>query len=122
MGSRKLDVSERIEAHRCTDAVKRSFFEARPLALAEAIFNGLPAIGSDISTISNTINHGTDGLVFEKGNPEKLKECLKELIEDDDKRVAFGNKNTARRAEFDKFDDMVDEYVRYYAEILRKTQ
>ena len=99
-----------------------SLFEARPLALAEAIFNGLPTIGSDISTISNTINHGVDGLVFEKGNSEKLLECLKELIEDDDKRVAFGKNNVARRAEFNKFDDMVDEYVQYYAGILRKTR
>lgn len=95
-----------------------SLFEARPLALAEAIFNGLPTIGSDINTISNTINHGVDGLVFEKGNPAKLKECLKDLIEDNEKRQTFGKNNAARKSEFNKFGDMVNNYARYYDGIM----
>lgn len=59
-----------------------SKFEGTPISLLEAMFNGLPIIGSRVNGIQNIIKHKETGLLFESGNSENLKEQIQLLIQD----------------------------------------
>jgi glycosyltransferase involved in cell wall biosynthesis len=49
----------------------------------EAMAYGKPVIGSDLGGVSEIIDNGRDGLLFEAGNVEALKAEMEKLIEDD---------------------------------------
>lgn len=95
-----------------------SLMEARPLVLAEALYNGLPAIGSDISTIANTINEDETGLLFEAGNPLALSTAICTMVQNPEMRKRFSEKCLLRKEEFNLMDQMVEEYVNYYRQIM----
>ena len=95
--------------------------EARPLALAEALYNGLPAIGSDISTIANTIEHGKNGLVFKDGDVDDLANAMQRIIEDQPFMEACAKESNKRRDSFNHFDDMVNDYSVFYRNLMNKT-
>lgn len=58
-----------------------SFFEGTPISLLEAMFNGLPIIGTNAVGINNIISHGKNGLLFKNGDADDLKDKIKELID-----------------------------------------
>jgi len=91
-----------------------SLMEARPLALAEALYNGLPAIGTDIPTIANTIEHGRNGLVFKMGDAGELASAIRRLVEDKPFMAACVQECMKRRDSFNHFDDMVNDYSVLY--------
>lgn len=52
------------------------WLEGMPMTMIEAMSVGCPVIGSQIGTISETINHGKNGLLFKTGSPLDLLKCL----------------------------------------------
>jgi len=58
-----------------------SLFEGTPISLLEAMFNGLPIIGSDTNGINNNITDNVNGLLFKVGDEKELSIKLKKLIE-----------------------------------------
>jgi glycosyltransferase involved in cell wall biosynthesis len=95
-----------------------SLMEARPLSLSEALYNGLPSIGSDIPTISNIISDNCNGLIFLKNNWKDLKHRLELLIEDSGLRTKLGEQAKKSYRKIYKFDTMIEEYCRFYKSIL----
>ena len=64
--------------------------EAFPMALAEAMGCGLPAIAFDLpSGPGEMIRHGKDGLLVPSGDMPALAEALDSLMGDDDRRQAM---------------------------------
>lgn len=61
-----------------------SLFEGAPLALIEAMSNGLPIIGTDVNGINNLIRDRKNGLLFEKEQIKDLMEKIKVLVENKD--------------------------------------
>ncbi|PIS38321.1 MAG: hypothetical protein COT35_01430 [Nitrospirae bacterium CG08_land_8_20_14_0_20_52_24] len=109
------------EYYRLADVfVIPSLFEARPLALAEALYNGLPAIGSDISTISNTIRHEVNGLLVPPEDPARLADAIRILVEDPSRREKYAKASRGQKEEFDNFNTMVMDYVTMYREIMSR--
>jgi glycosyltransferase involved in cell wall biosynthesis len=58
-----------------------SQFEGTPLALLEALFHGLPAIGSDIDGIADIIVDGRSGLLFRPLDGAGLIHQIKTLVQ-----------------------------------------
>jgi glycosyltransferase involved in cell wall biosynthesis len=95
-----------------------SLMEARPLALAEALYNGLPTIGSDIPTISNIIKDGESGLLFENRNSRDLSAKLRLLVENDSLRSRLGECAQCNYKGFFDYDKMVDGYCDVYDRVI----
>ena len=95
-----------------------SLMEARPLVLAEALDNGLPAIGRNISTIANTIKHQEHGLLFPVGNSRELAESIRNIIENPEVRGKFRANSLKGKEQFNCFDKMVKDYIQYYDQLM----
>lgn len=65
-----------------------SWFEGNSISLLEAMFNGLPIIGSDTRGINNIIFPGRNGVLFETKNTTDLSKKLKNVLEN----IEFYNK------------------------------
>ncbi|MBL7699257.1 MAG: glycosyltransferase family 4 protein [Chitinophagaceae bacterium] len=52
------------------------WYEGLPLTIVEALATGTPVIGSDLGAISEMINDGKNGLLFEAGSPGKLEDAI----------------------------------------------
>jgi glycosyltransferase involved in cell wall biosynthesis len=58
------------------------WFEAFGLVAAEAMGHGLPVVASSIGAVSELVEDGVDGLLFEPGNARDLREKVKRLWDD----------------------------------------
>jgi glycosyltransferase involved in cell wall biosynthesis len=58
-----------------------SLYEGTPVSLLEAMFNGLPIIGSDTRGINNIIIPERNGMLFETKNTTDLNNKLKHILE-----------------------------------------
>lgn len=74
----------------CSIFVLPSRTEAMGRVLIEAAAAGKARIGANVDGIPTVINHGIDGLLFEKGNARDLADKLKTLMSSDKLRAAYG--------------------------------
>ena len=94
-----------------------SLAEGAPLSLMEAMFNGLPVIGSDIESIRLFIRDGENGLLFGAGDSLALREKLAVLLADQGlrERLSRAARKTAEAAF--RFEDVVKRHLVLYEEI-----
>lgn len=71
------------------------WFEGCPLALLEAMANGLPVIAARIGGIPELVEDGVTGLLFEPGNEKELAQKMTELWDDPERCSKMGTQ--ARR-------------------------
>ena len=79
-----------------------SWFEGTPISLLEAMYNGLPIIGSNVKGINNIISDKENGLLFEKSNDLELAENIQLLMRD--KKTATEIGRNARSDYEKKYD------------------
>lgn len=72
--------------------------EAMGRVLLEAMAAEKPRIGARVGGIPTVIEHQVDGLLFDKGNGEQLKQALEQLVSDDSLRKKMAQ-NGLRRYE-----------------------
>lgn len=58
------------------------WYENNPLVIAEAFAAGRPVIASQIGSLTETVTHGSNGLLFAPGDARGLAECLRRLAVD----------------------------------------
>jgi glycosyltransferase involved in cell wall biosynthesis len=111
---------ERVrEMYRLADVyVIPSLMEGAPLSLMEAMFNGLPVIGSDIESIRLLIQDGQNGLLFKKGDSRALSQKLGALMSDPDLRERLGQAAGRTHDSGLHFEDVVNAHLRLYEEIV----
>jgi glycosyltransferase involved in cell wall biosynthesis len=61
--------------------VPSMWYENSPLVIQFAFACGVPVIGSNVPGISENVKHMKNGLLFERGNEEQLRQLIKKLVE-----------------------------------------
>ena len=80
----------------CSVFVLPSLYEGMPVTLLEAMASGKSVIASDIPGPADIIQHGSNGLLFESGSVESLRERLTSCLSDSALRNRIGA--SARRS------------------------
>jgi glycosyltransferase involved in cell wall biosynthesis len=111
-----IDVHERDRLLRESDVFALpSRAEGVPMALLEAMANGLPSITSPVGGIPDVFRNGFDGLMVTPGNLEQIRQVMTRLICDDSARVTAGRNARERAYAFD-----VHVYARRLADIYQR--
>jgi len=98
--------------------VKPSLLEGSPVSLREAMFNGLPIIGSNVDGINTHLIHEKNGILFEKGDSNDLRNKLIQLIEDNDLAYRLG---ITAKNDYSKqyvFQNMISDHLKIYKEVI----
>ncbi len=70
----RFTYEEIVNIYKKTDfVISASFTEGKPFSIIEALSNGIPCIHSNINGISEIITHGSNGLLFDLENYDKIK-------------------------------------------------
>ena len=72
------------------------WLEALGNGVFEAFARGIPVIGSDAGGIPETISHGTDGFIFQRGNWRDLADRMRLLAVDAELRESLGSAALAK--------------------------
>jgi len=78
-----------------------SAFEGLPIALLEAMANGIPAVVTSVGGNPEVVEDGRDGLLVPPGNPGALAGALMRVLSDPDLRRRLGEAGRSRAADFD---------------------
>jgi glycosyltransferase involved in cell wall biosynthesis len=82
--------------------VMTSRFEGFPMVLLEAMSIGLPVVSYDCPTgPAEIVTQGVDGYVVPDGDGDALADALSELMDDAEKRRAFGAAAVEKAAQYD---------------------
>ncbi|MDG6998379.1 MAG: glycosyltransferase family 4 protein [Nitrososphaerota archaeon] len=87
----------------CMFGVLTSFSETSPLSLLEIMATGKPVVASDVGSVKELVRNHYSGLLFKNKDKHALIICLKELIDNRDKRAVMGRnaKTTAASRTWD---------------------
>jgi len=91
-----------------------SLFEGMPIALLEAMFNGLPIIGSNVNGINNLISHKKNGLLFERENIDDLTNKIKELLNDTNLAAGLGKSAKNDYSKGYIFKNVILDHIKLY--------
>ncbi len=89
--------------------------EGVPMALLEAMANGLPSITSPVGGIPDVFRNGLDGMLVTPGDVEQIRAAMARLIADDTARETTGRTARERARAFD-----VHVYARRLADIYQR--
>lgn len=87
-----------------------SFFEGTPKSLLEAMFNGLPIIGSDVKGINNILSSGENGILFKNRNSDDLTKKINKIVENIDFSLKLGKKAKIDYQNKYDFYNIIEEY------------
>lgn len=82
-----------------------SFVEPYGTVYGEAMAEGLPVVGYDAGNLPHLATHGTEGLLAAPGDVQGLARLLREVVEDDDMRLALAGAARERAASLPAWDD-----------------
>lgn len=83
-----------------------------PFAVMEALMYGTPVVGAAIGGVPELIRTGENGLLFESGNEEKLKEAILRLWKDEELLQRLTE--DSRKVAFDDVESYCEELIEYY--------
>lgn len=97
-----------------------SHYEAFGIAALEAMFAGLPVVGTRVGGFADLVEHGRSGLLVAPSNPAELANALRALL--DDAALAAGMGKHGRHRAFEHFssDAIVEGYVDVYWRTMRE--
>jgi glycosyltransferase involved in cell wall biosynthesis len=98
--------------------VQPSHYEGAPMALMEALWQGKPAIGTNVSGIPEMIQHNFNGLLVEPSKPAEMAEAIEKLVVESETRRRFSEKAAETiQARGMTRKDMFRNYAELYNEI-----
>lgn len=93
--------------------------EGFPMTLVEAMFAGLPIIGSDMGGIPEAIEEGSTGFVIESGNIKQLEEKMNYLINNEEDRKNMSIKSRKKAESEFTIENMVDRYEKVIKGVIK---
>jgi glycosyltransferase involved in cell wall biosynthesis len=97
--------------------VQPSLSEGLPLAVLEAMGNGLPVVATRVGGVPEALVDGKTGFLVPPGDPEALAAALKRVLDSADRGACMGSAARERaEAEF-SVDRMTDRYRQLYDEL-----
>lgn len=88
-----VEASERERLLNDSDVfVLPSYAEGLPMSLLEAMAAGLPSVTTGVGGIPDVFTHGSEGLLVEPGDVERLTAALAHLIDDEQFRLRAGRR------------------------------
>lgn len=89
-----------------------SSLEGTPIALLEAMFNGLPILASDAPGINNLLKHNETALLFQYDNSLEMALRIKQLLSDPEKEDFI--RSNARKYFDEKFNysGVIEKYIK----------
>lgn len=94
-----------------------SNYEGLPMVIIEAMSFGKPVVASNVGGISEIVRNGINGYVVEN-NAETFASHVKDILEDKDKRDAFGKASLEIYNTELTVDRMVNNYLNIYQSLL----
>lgn len=96
-----------------------SLSEGTPNALLEAMSCGLPVVASKVGGIPDLVQHEKEGLLFEPGSKDDLKEKLERLIGDREFQIALG-KNACEKVttQYGSWKNQAEKLLSMYQQLL----
>ncbi|MFX0141651.1 MAG: glycosyltransferase family 4 protein [Candidatus Hodarchaeota archaeon] len=90
----KIEYNDLAKYYSAADIfVITSTYDNYPLVVLEAMSCQLPVIGANVGGIPQQIQHGFNGLLFEKNNQQQLEEAILTLINDKQRCIQMGKIN-----------------------------
>ncbi|MDP4098949.1 glycosyltransferase family 4 protein [Paenibacillus sp. P96] len=86
--------------------------------IVEGMAAGLPVIASNEGGPTETVVHGETGLLIQPGDPAKLAESIRWMLEHPEERKLMGQKGMIRVKENFVIENTVKDIVRYYKGLL----
>ena len=88
--------------------------EAFGMPIAEAMLSGLPVIATQAGGIPELVEHGTTGLVVERGEVDALAEAILKLLGDRELRQQMGKAGQERAVQYFTFDKVSNDLLHQY--------
>lgn len=102
----------------CADLViQPSEHESFGLVPLEAMACKVPVIATASGGITEVIEHGVSGYLCEVGDIEQMTRCALEILTDESKAKAMGERGQERALSGFRRDDSVDQYIEVYEEV-----
>lgn len=102
--------------------VPSNLFEIFGMINIESFANGKPVIASNIGGIPEIVEHNVNGLLFEPGNVEQLKECILKYWNNPNLVVEHGKKGYEKVLTNYTEDIYFKKLIKLYEEILNDSQ
>jgi glycosyltransferase involved in cell wall biosynthesis len=97
-----------------------SLYEGFGGALIEAMALGLPIVASDVPAIREVVEEGRNSLLVPRGDPDALATGIAELLDQAERREAFGRWSRRRFEERFTLDRVVPPMVELYRSLARR--
>jgi N-acetyl-alpha-D-glucosaminyl L-malate synthase BshA len=94
--------------------------ESFGLSALEALACGVPVIATRTGGLPELVEHGKVGYLAEIGDVETMSQLAIELLEDDQRRAAFGAAGRALALERFRTESVVDAYEAFYRTVLER--
>jgi glycosyltransferase involved in cell wall biosynthesis len=91
------------------------WYENTPFVMLEAIASGTPVLASDLGGLAELVEDGKNGMLFEAGNAEDLREKLEALQNDREVLTRMRPDPSSVRS----LDENVDEFLEMYGRLAR---
>ena len=114
----RRDVPERIAEAQLFLLISK--WEGFPRSILEAMRAGLPVVASNVGGVQESVVDGITGFVVPRGDTERLRACLRQLITSPELRVRMGEAGRARYEEKFTFNRLVERTTKVYESVLGK--
>lgn len=95
-----------------------SYNEGMPMALLEAMGNGLAIVTTDVGGIPRLVDHGINGYLCKPGDIQDMAEKVSELLQDDKKRNEFGTAARKKAVTYYSLERHMEKLCALYRKLL----